>query len=102
MNAIPEHPGAESARLSKPRRPSQHPHAYPLCQSELACCHCEERSDVAISLRLSTRRRTIIATAPRLPPPYQVRGCNDRLKLVRMSPDTRLAQTGYNVTVRFP
>ena len=44
-------------------------------------CHCEERSDVAISLRLSTRRRIIIATAPRLPPPYQVRGRNDRLKV---------------------
>ena len=25
MKAIPEHPGAESARLSKPRRPSLHP-----------------------------------------------------------------------------
>ena len=30
-------------------------------------CHCEERSDVAISLRLSTCRGTIIATATRLP-----------------------------------
>ena len=29
---------------------------------------------VASSLRLSTRRGTIIATATRLPPPYQVRG----------------------------
>ena len=40
---------------------------------------------VAISLRLSTRRGTIIATATRLPPPYQVRGRNDRLKWVRVS-----------------
>ena len=30
-------------------------------------CHCEERSDVAISLRLSTRQRTIVATPARLP-----------------------------------
>ena len=30
-------------------------------------CHCEERSDVAISLMLSTCRGTIIATATRLP-----------------------------------
>ena len=30
-------------------------------------CHCEERSDVAISLRLDTRRRTSVATATRLP-----------------------------------
>ena len=30
-------------------------------------CHCEERSDVAISLRLSTCRGAIIATATRLP-----------------------------------
>ena len=40
---------------------------------------------VAISLRLSTRRGTIIATATRLPPSYQVRGRNDRLKWVRVS-----------------
>ena len=33
---------------------------------------------MAIPLRLSTRRRTIIATATRLPPPYQVRGRNDK------------------------
>ena len=38
---------------------------------------------VAISLRLSTRRGTIIATATRLPPLCQVRGRNDRLKRVR-------------------
>ena len=25
-------------------------HAYPLCQTKLAYCHCEERSDVAIAL----------------------------------------------------
>ena len=30
-------------------------------------CHCEERSDVAISLRLNTRRQTTIATPTRLP-----------------------------------
>ena len=30
-------------------------------------CHCEERSDVAISIRLNTRRRTAVATATRLP-----------------------------------
>ena len=30
-------------------------------------CHCEERSDVATSMRLNTRRRTIIATVTRLP-----------------------------------
>ena len=30
-------------------------------------CHCEERSEVAISLRLDTRRRTVVATATRLP-----------------------------------
>ena len=38
---------------------------------------------VAISLRLNTRRQTTVATATRLPPPYQVRGRNDRLKWVR-------------------
>ena len=37
---------------------------------------------VAISLRLNTRRQTTNATATRLPPPYQVRGRNDRLKWV--------------------
>ncbi len=30
-------------------------------------CHCEEHSDVAISMRLNTRRRTAVATATRLP-----------------------------------
>ncbi len=30
-------------------------------------CHCEESSDVAIALRLDTRRRTVVATATRLP-----------------------------------
>jgi adenylyl-sulfate kinase len=35
---------------------------------------------VAISLRLNTRRQTTIATATRLPPAYQVRGRNDKLK----------------------
>ena len=30
-------------------------------------CHCEEHSDVAISMRLHTRRRTPVATATRLP-----------------------------------
>ena len=33
---------------------------------------------VAISLRLNTRRQITIATATRLPPPYQVRGRNDK------------------------
>ena len=32
-----------------------------------AICHCEEHSDVAISTRLSTRRRTAFATATGLP-----------------------------------
>ena len=41
---------------------------------------------VAISLRLSTRRGTIIATATRLPPPYQVRGRNDMRKTERPGP----------------
>ena len=40
---------------------------------------------VAISLRLNTRRQITIATATRLPLPYQVRGRNDRLKWVRVS-----------------
>ena len=30
-------------------------------------CHCEEHSDVAISMRLNTRRRTAVAAATRLP-----------------------------------
>ena len=30
-------------------------------------CHCEERSDVAISMKLYTRRRTAVASATRLP-----------------------------------
>ena len=38
---------------------------------------------MAISLRLSTCRGTIIATATRLPPPYQVRGRNDMRKTER-------------------
>ena len=33
---------------------------------------------VAISLRLNTRRQTTIAISSRLPPPYQVRGRNDK------------------------
>ena len=33
---------------------------------------------VAISMRLNTRGRTTIATATKLPPPYQVRGRNDK------------------------
>ena len=67
------------------------PHAYPLCHCEPVpfilslskdvaisfpstppahpqpSCHCEERSDVAISMRLNTRLRTAVATATRLP-----------------------------------
>ncbi len=50
------------------QEPSPHPdiqhrcsrHAYPLC-------HCEEHSDVAISMRLNTRGRTAVATATGLP-----------------------------------
>ena len=34
---------------------------------------------MAISMRLNTRRRTTVATATRLPPPYQVRGRNDKV-----------------------
>ena len=44
---------------------------------------------VAISLRLNARRQTTIATATRLPPPYQVRGRNDRFKWVRVSSGRR-------------
>ena len=71
----------------KPNRPaviarSAHPHlslrgAQPLMVSL--------SNHVAISLRLNTHRQTTIATATRLPPPYQVRGRNDRLKWVRAS-----------------
>ena len=46
---------------------------------------------VAISLRLSTCRGTIIATATRLPPPYQVRGRNDMRKTERSYPAPRLS-----------
>ena len=41
---------------------------------------------MAISLRLNTRRQITIATSTRLPPPYQVRGRNDRLKRVCVRP----------------
>ena len=34
---------------------------------------------MAISLRLNTRQPTAVATATRLPPPYQVRGRNDKV-----------------------
>ena len=34
---------------------------------------------VAISMRLNTCRRTAVTTATRLPPPYQVRGRNDKV-----------------------
>ena len=34
---------------------------------------------VAISMRLNTRWRTAVATATRLPTPYQVRGRNDKV-----------------------
>ena len=76
-------------RFVKPNQPtviarSAHPHLS-LRGAPTPTCHCEERSDVAIPLRLSTRRQTAIATATRLPPPYQVRGRNDRLKRVRVS-----------------
>ena len=47
---------------------------------------------MAISLRLNTRRRTAVATATRLPPPYQVRGRND--KVGRRGGLEPLAQTG--------
>ena len=40
---------------------------------------------VAISMRLNTPRQTTIATPTRLPPPYQVRGRNDRVKRVHVS-----------------
>ena len=43
-------------------------------------CHCEEHSDVAISMRLNTRRRTAVAMTTRLPRYAR----NDRLKWVRM------------------
>ncbi len=47
------------------------PHAYPLqpviARSTALICHCEEHSDVAISMRLNTPRRTAVATATRLP-----------------------------------
>ncbi len=74
-------------RFVKPNQPTfiakgAHPHlslrgAQPLMVSL--------SNHVAIPLRLSTRRQTAIATATRLPPPYQVRGRNDRLKRVRVS-----------------
>ena len=38
---------------------------------------------MAISLKLNTRRQITIATATRLPPPYQVRGRNDMRKTER-------------------
>ena len=48
---------------------------------------------MAISLRLSTCRGTIIATATRLPPPYQVRGRNDMRKTERPCSKRRFALT---------
>ena len=52
---------------------------------------------MAISLMLNTRRQTtIIATATRLPPPYQVRGRNDRLKRVRVRVRGRRGLTARN------
>ena len=53
---------------------------------------------VAIPLRLNTRRGTIIATATRLPPPYQVRGRNDRLKRVRVRELTLDGSRGPSVS----
>ena len=46
------------------------PHMYPIC-------HCEERSDVAISMRLNARRATAVATTTSLPSRYALR--NDSL-----------------------
>ena len=53
--------------------------------------HCEEHSDVAISMRLNTRRRTAVATATRLPryARNDTVGALAMTKCVRMSgPDT--------------
>ena len=62
------------ARLRLPMAKSAIRETRPASMSRATCtgsgpfgCHCEERSDVAISLRLSTCRGTIIATATRLP-----------------------------------
>ncbi len=40
---------------------------FVIASSTALICHCEERSDAAISMRLNTRRRTAVATATGLP-----------------------------------
>ena len=55
---------------------------------------------VAISLRLNTRRQTTIATATRLPPPYQVRGRNDKSPHPKIRP-IRFIQVKTLPTLRY-
>ena len=43
------------------------PTHFVIARSTALICHCEERSDVAISMGLSTCRRTAVATATVLP-----------------------------------
>ncbi len=40
---------------------------YRISRVPTLICHCEEHSDVAISMRFNTRRRTAVATATKLP-----------------------------------
>ena len=40
---------------------------FVIASSTALICHCEEHSDVAISMRLNTRRRTAVATTTGLP-----------------------------------
>ena len=59
--------GAEQRGKPIPRRPVIARSRATWQTDTPASCHCEEQSDVAIPMRLDTRRRTAVATTTRLP-----------------------------------
>ena len=61
-------------------------------------CHCEEHSDVAISMRLKTRRRTAVATATRLPRYAR----NDTVGTLAMSKCAHMSGPGTTTVAAMP
>ena len=61
-------------------------------------CHCEEHSDVAISMRLNTRRRTAVATATRLPRYAR----NDTVGTLAMTKCVRMSGPGTTTVAAMP
>ena len=93
LREAPAHPELIEGRGNPDgvKHPSAHRHCYrneiatlrshPSCQRIRAShahliCHCEERSDAAISMGSNTRRRTAVATATGLPRYARIRVVN--------------------------